>query len=175
MEAKSESPSTAILKLENLNLHYADKHVLKNINMDIQPHSITALIGPSGSGKSSLLRCLNRMNDLIETTAIEGKIMYADKIDINSRKLDVTQLRRKIGMVFQKPNPFPKTIYENIAYGVRIASRVSKSELDDRVEEALKKVGLWKEVADRLKDSGMALIRWPGAAALYRAHDSHQT
>lgn len=157
MEAKSESPSTAILKLENLNLHYADKHVLKNINMDIQPHSITALIGPSGSGKSSLLRCLNRMNDLIETTAIEGKIMYADKIDINSRKLDVTQLRRKIGMVFQKPNPFPKTIYENIAYGVRIASRVSKSELDDRVEEALKKVGLWKEVADRLKDSGMAL------------------
>lgn len=131
MEAKSESPSAAILKLEGLNLHYADKHVLKNINMDIQPHSITALIGPSGCGKSSLLRCLNRMNDLIETTAIDGKIMYSGTIDINSRKLDVTQLRRKIGMVFQKPNPFPKTIYENIAYGVRIASRVSKSELDE--------------------------------------------
>jgi phosphate transport system ATP-binding protein len=130
---------------------------LKDIDMEIAPNSITALIGPSGCGKSTLLRCLNRMNDLIESTKIDGKIIYNGKIDINNRKLDVTQLRRKIGMVFQKPNPFPKTIYENIAYGIRIASKVSKSEVDDRVEDALKKVGLWKEVSDRLKDSGMTL------------------
>jgi phosphate transport system ATP-binding protein len=155
----SETKETidSILKLEKLNLHYGDKHVLKNIDMEISKSSITALIGPSGCGKSTLLRCLNRMNDLIETTRIEGRIMYNGKIDINNPKLDVTQLRRKIGMVFQKPNPFPKTIYENIAYGIRIANKVSKSEIDGRVEEALKKVGLWKEVSDRLKDSGMAL------------------
>jgi phosphate transport system ATP-binding protein len=107
MEAKSESPSAAILKLEGLNLHYADKHVLKNINMDIQPHSITALIGPSGCGKSSLLRCLNRMNDLIETTAIDGKIMYCGyEIDINSRKLDVTQLRQQNRHGVSEAEPF---------------------------------------------------------------------
>jgi len=155
----SETKETidSILKIENLNLHYGEKHVLKNIEMEISKNSITALIGPSGCGKSTLLRCLNRMNDLIETTRIEGRIMYNGKIDINNPKLDVTQLRRKIGMVFQKPNPFPKTIYENIAYGIRIANKVSKSEIDGRVEEALKKVGLWKEVSDRLKDSGMAL------------------
>jgi phosphate transport system ATP-binding protein len=97
------------------------------------------------------------MNDLIESTRIDGKIIFNGKIDINDPKLDVTQLRRKIGMVFQKPNPFPKSIYENIAYGIRIASKVSKSEVDDRVEDALKKVGLWKEVSDRLKDSGLTL------------------
>ncbi len=156
MENTAETAQT-ILKLEKLNLHYGDKHVLKGIDMEIAPNSITALIGPSGCGKSTLLRCLNRMNDLIESTKIEGKIIFDGKIDINDRRLDVTQLRRKIGMVFQKPNPFPKTIYENIAYGIRIASKVPKSEVDDRVEDALKKVGLWKEVSDRLKDSGMAL------------------
>lgn len=156
METNTDS-AQPILKLENLHLHYGDKHVLKDISMDIAANSITALIGPSGCGKSSLLRCLNRMNDLIESTRIEGKIIFDNKLNLNDRKLDVTQLRRKIGMVFQKPNPFPKTIYENIAYGVRIASKVAKSEVDDRVEDALKKVGLWKEVADRLKDSGMAL------------------
>jgi phosphate transport system ATP-binding protein len=156
MENTAETAQN-ILKLEKLNLHYGDKHVLKDIDMEIAPNSITALIGPSGCGKSTLLRCLNRMNDLIESTKIDGKIIYNGKIDINNRKLDVTQLRRKIGMVFQKPNPFPKTIYENIAYGIRIASKVSKSEVDDRVEDALKKVGLWKEVSDRLKDSGMTL------------------
>lgn len=146
-----------ILELEDVNLHYGEKHVLKSINMQIQASSITAFIGPSGCGKSSLLRCFNRMNDLIEGSVIEGKIKLAGEIEINSRKLDVTQLRRKIGMVFQKPNPFPKSIYENIAYGIRVASKVPKSEIDGRVEEALKKVGLWKEVSDRLKDSGMAL------------------
>jgi len=155
----SETKETidSILKIENLNLHYGEKHVLKNIEMEISKNSITALIGPSGCGKSTLLRCLNRMNDLIETTHIEGRILFNGQIDINNPKLDVTQLRRKIGMVFQKPNPFPKTIYENIAYGIRIANKVSKSEIDGRVEEALKKVGLWKEVSDRLKDSGMSL------------------
>jgi len=147
----------AILALEKVNLHYGDKHVLQNVTMNIAAHSITALIGPSGCGKSTLLRCLNRMNDLIETTRIEGSIKYAHSIEINDKHLDVTELRRKIGMVFQKPNPFPKSIYENIAYGIRIVGRTAKSELDDRVEDALKKVGLWKEVSDRLKDSGMAL------------------
>jgi len=146
-----------ILKLEDVNLYYADNHVLKNVRMDIPANSITAFIGPSGCGKSSLLRCLNRMNDLIESARTEGKIVFNENIDILSKRVDVTQLRRKIGMVFQKPNPFPKSIYENIAYGIRIASKISKSELDGRVEEALKKVGLWKEVSDRLKDSGMAL------------------
>ncbi len=158
MEANLEKqPEAAILKLEKLNLSYGDKHVLKDITMDIAPNSITAFIGPSGCGKSTLLRCLNRMNDLIETTKIDGKIIFSGKIEINDKRVDVTQLRRKIGMVFQKPNPFPKSIYENIAYGIRIASKTSKSEVDARVEEALKKVGLWKEVADRLKESGMAL------------------
>jgi phosphate transport system ATP-binding protein len=156
MENTAET-AQSILKLEKLNLHYGDKHVLKDIDMEIAPNSITALIGPSGCGKSTLLRCLNRMNDLIESTRIDGKIIFNGKIDINDPKLDVTQLRRKIGMVFQKPNPFPKSIYENIAYGIRIASKVSKSEVDDRVEDALKKVGLWKEVSDRLKDSGLTL------------------
>jgi phosphate transport system ATP-binding protein len=156
MEETAET-TDSILKIEKLNLHYGEKHVLKNIEMEITKNSITALIGPSGCGKSTLLRCLNRMNDLIETTRIEGRILFNGQIDINNPKLDVTQLRRKIGMVFQKPNPFPKTIYENIAYGIRIANKVSKSEIDGRVEEALKKVGLWKEVSDRLKDSGMAL------------------
>ncbi len=158
MEANLENqPDKAILKLEKLNLSYGDKHVLKDITMDIAPNSITAFIGPSGCGKSTLLRCLNRMNDLIESTRIDGKITFGGNIEINDKRVDVTQLRRKIGMVFQKPNPFPKSIYENIAYGIRIASKTSKSEVDGRVEEALKKVGLWKEVADRLKDSGMAL------------------
>jgi phosphate transport system ATP-binding protein len=154
---KTLETAESILKLEKLNLHYGEKHVLKNIEMEISRNSITAFIGPSGCGKSTLLRCLNRMNDLIESTRIDGHIWYNGKIDINNPKLDVTQLRRKIGMVFQKPNPFPKTIYENIAYGVRIANKVPKSEVDDRVEDALKKVGLWKEVSDRLKDSAMAL------------------
>lgn len=157
MDNNAEKTLDPVLKLEKLNLHYGDKHVLKNISMDIAAHSITALIGPSGCGKSTLLRCLNRMNDLIESTKIEGKITFANSIELNDKRLDVTQLRRKIGMVFQKPNPFPKSIYENIAYGIRIASKTSKSEVDGRVEEALKKVGLWKEVSDRLKDSGMAL------------------
>jgi phosphate transport system ATP-binding protein len=158
MEKQNEQlQDNPILKLEEVNLHYGDNHVLKNINMDIAARSITAFIGPSGCGKSSLLRCLNRMNDLIESTQISGKITFDGKLDINERRIDVTQLRRKIGMVFQKPNPFPKSIYENIAYGIRIASSAAKSEIDGRVEEALKKVGLWREVSDRLKDSGMAL------------------
>lgn len=157
MQTISKTTSQPILKIENLNLYYGEKQVLKEISMAIFPHSITALIGPSGCGKSSLLRCLNRMNDLIDKSYIEGRILYSDNIDINFRRLDVTMLRRKIGMVFQKPNPFPKSIYDNVAYGIRIASSVSRSELDDRVEEALKKVGLWKEVAERLRDSAMAL------------------
>ncbi len=156
-KAATDVITKPILKLEQVNLHYGDNHVLKNISMDIAANSITAFIGPSGCGKSSLLRCLNRMNDLIDTTKVEGKILFDGKIDINERRIDVTQLRRKIGMVFQKPNPFPKSIYENIAYGIRIAQAAPKSEVDGRIEEALKKVGLWKEVSDRLKDSGMAL------------------
>jgi phosphate transport system ATP-binding protein len=156
-QTTTEAGGKPILQLEKLDLYYGDNHVLKNIGMDIAANSITAFIGPSGCGKSSLLRCLNRMNDLIETTRIEGKILFGGNIDINERRLDVTQLRRKIGMVFQKPNPFPKSIYENIAYGIRIAQAAPKSEIDGRVEEALKKVGLWKEVEGRLKDSGLAL------------------
>ncbi|MCS6971792.1 MAG: phosphate ABC transporter ATP-binding protein PstB [Turneriella sp.] len=146
-----------ILQVRDLNLFYGEKQVLKKISMEITPHSITAIIGPSGCGKSTLLRCFNRMNDLIENCRVEGSIIFGGKTEINDRKLDVTELRRRIGMVFQRPNPFPKSIYDNIAYGIRVAGKVSKSELDARVEEALRKVGLWEEVSDRLEDSGMAL------------------
>lgn len=155
METQNEI--TPILTLRNLNMRYGEKKALTDINMDILARSITAFIGPSGCGKSSLLRCFNRMNDLIENAVATGEILFDGQLNINDAKIDVTQLRRKIGMVFQKPNPFPKSIYENIAYGIRVAAKSAKSEIDDRVEDALKKVGLWKEVADRLKDAGTRL------------------
>ncbi|MEQ8953204.1 MAG: phosphate ABC transporter ATP-binding protein PstB, partial [Gammaproteobacteria bacterium] len=145
------------LVVENLNLYYArDKQALIDVNLEIPRHRVTAFIGPSGCGKSSLLRCFNRMNDLVDDCVIEGKILL-DGQDIYAKKLDVADLRRRVGMVFQKPNPFPKTIYENVAYGLRIQGINSKRILDEVVENSLVSAALWDEVKDRLHDNALGL------------------
>ncbi|GAW93568.1 phosphate ABC transporter ATP-binding protein PstB [Calderihabitans maritimus] len=142
--------------VENLNLYYRDFQALKNITVNIKQHEITALIGPSGCGKSSFLRVLNRMNDLIEGTRVEGKVMI-DGEDIYSKGTDVVNLRKKVGMVFQRPNPFPKSIYDNIAYGPRIHGLRDKRKLDEIVERSLKQAALWEEVKDRLYAPALGL------------------
>ncbi|MEG1901730.1 MAG: phosphate ABC transporter ATP-binding protein PstB [Clostridium sp.] len=139
-----------------LNLHYGSNHALKDINLDIYANQITAFIGPSGCGKSTYLKTLNRMNDLVEGVTIDGKILL-DGEDIYSQKVDTTLLRKKIGMVFQQPNPFPMSIYDNVAYGPRIHGIKSKQQLDAIVEESLKGAALWEEVKDRLKKSALGL------------------
>lgn len=144
-----------IIKTRNLNLYYGDNHALKNINLDIKTNSVTALIGPSGCGKSTFLRTINRMNDLIDNVKITGNIFYEGK-DVYS-EYDVIDLRKKIGMVFQKPNPFPMSIYDNIAYGPRIHGIKDKRTLDEIVEKSLKGAVLWEEVKDRLKKSALGL------------------
>jgi phosphate transport system ATP-binding protein len=141
----------------DVNVYYAEKHALKHVSVEIPARSVTAFIGPSGCGKSTFLRCINRMNDTISVARVTGKILI-DSQDIYDPKLDVVQLRARVGMVFQKPNPFPKSIYENVAYGPRIHGLAAgKSELDAIVETSLKKAGLWGEVKDRLKDTGTGL------------------
>ncbi len=143
-------------KVENLNLYYGEKHALHDINIEIKRNCVTALIGPSGCGKSTFLRCLNRMNDLIDSCRIEGSItIHGD--DIYAPKSNVVELRTKVGMVFQKPNPFPMSIYDNIAYGPRCQGIKNKKVLDDIVENSLKQAALYDEVADRLNDSAMSL------------------
>lgn len=144
-----------IIQTVDLNLYYGDVQALKKINMDIKRNAVTALIGPSGCGKSTFLRTINRMNDLIETVKIDGKVIFEDK-DIY-KDYDVIELRKKIGMVFQKPNPFPMTIYDNIAYGPRIHGIKNKNKLDEIVEQSLKGAALWDEVKDRLKKSALGL------------------
>ena len=141
----------------NVNVYYGDKHALKDVSVDIPARSVMAFIGPSGCGKSTFLRCINRMNDTIPIARVTGKIDI-DDLDIYDKSLDVVQLRARVGMVFKKPNPFPKSIFENVAYGPRIhgISR-SKSELDEIVMSSLKRAGLWEEVKDRLDDSGTSL------------------
>lgn len=141
---------------KDLNLHYGSNHALKNINLDICANKITAFIGPSGCGKSTYLKTLNRMNDLIDGVKIEGKV-YLDGENIYDPKVDTTLLRKKIGMVFQQPNPFPMSIYDNIAYGPRIHGIKSRQQLDAIVEESLKGAALWEEVRDRLKKSALGL------------------
>lgn len=143
------------LKAENANLWYGDKHALKGISLGIEPNSVTAFIGPSGCGKSTLLRCFNRMNDLIEGTRIDGKFLLDDRNIY--RDIDVYDLRREVGMVFQKPNPFPKSIYENVAYGLKIAGEKNKTFLDERVETSLRNAALWEEVKDQLHKSALSL------------------
>jgi len=140
----------------NLNLWFGKNHVLKNINMQIEENKVTAIIGPSGCGKSTFLRCLNRMNDLIEDTRIEGKVLL-DGENIYGNKMDVVSLRKKVGMVFQKSNPFPKSIFENVAYGLRIHGEKNKKKLRERVEQSLRDAALWDEVKDRLDKSAMGL------------------
>jgi phosphate transport system ATP-binding protein len=141
----------------DVNVYYGEKHALKNVSIEIPERSVMAFIGPSGCGKSKFLRCINRMNDTISIARVTG-LIEIDGQDIYDKNLDVVQLRARVGMVFQKPNPFPKSIYENVAYGPRIHGlATSKSELDGIVESSLKKAGLWEEVKDRLDDSGTGL------------------
>jgi phosphate transport system ATP-binding protein len=144
------------LKVNDFNLFYGDKQALHNINMQIPKNRVTAFIGPSGCGKSTLLRCFNRMNDLIDSVRMEGQLLL-DDMEINSPSVNVADLRRQVGMVFQKPNPFPKSIYENVAYGLRLQGVNDRSTLDKVVEKSLKGAALWDEVKDRLHESAMGM------------------
>ncbi|AXI25407.1 phosphate ABC transporter ATP-binding protein [Methanofervidicoccus sp. A16] len=144
------------METKNLNLYYGDFHALKNINLPIYENKITALIGPSGCGKSSFIRCLNRLNDLVPNTKIEGEVLLDGK-NIYDEDVDVVDLRKRVGMVFQKPNPFPMSIYDNVAFGPRIHGIKDKKVLDEIVEWALKKAALWDEVKDDLKKSAFEL------------------
>ena len=144
------------IEVQNLHSYYGHKHVLKDVTLNILDKSVTALMGPSGCGKSTLIRCFNRMNDLVSNFRMEGSILYKDR-NLYSKDVDTTEIRREIGMVFQRPNPFPKSIYENIAYGLRIQGITSRSVLDEAVEESLKRSALWDEVKDRLNDSALSL------------------
>lgn len=144
------------LTVDDLNLYYGDSQALKSINLSIPEKRVTAFIGPSGCGKSTLLRCFNRMNDLVDSCRIQGQIKM-DGQNIYDPSIDVAELRRQIGMVFQKPNPFPKTIYENVAYGLRLQGVNDKRVLDEVVETSLKGAALWNEVKDRLHDNAFGL------------------
>jgi len=144
------------ISVENLDLYYGNTQALKNVTMNIPKQRVTAFIGPSGCGKSTLLRCFNRMNDLVDSCRIEGAINLHGA-NIYDRKADVAELRRQVGMVFQKPNPFPKSIYENVAYGLRLQGVNNKRVLDEVVERAIKAVGLWDEVKDRLQSNAFGL------------------
>ena len=145
-----------VFQLKNIDLFYGEFQAIKNITMDINYHEVTAFIGPSGCGKSTFLRILNRMNDLIDTCRVTGDIIYEGQ-DVYTKEFDVIDLRSKVGMVFQKPNPFPMSIYDNIAYGPRCQGIKNKKVLDEIVESSLKKAALWSEVSDRLNNSAMGL------------------
>ena len=147
---------STVLKAEHLNLYYGENHALKDINIELPEHEITALIGPSGCGKSTFLRTINRMNDLSPSVRIEGSLLYHGE-DIYAPNQDVTDLRKRIGMVFQKPNPFPMSIYDNVAYGPRTHGIRNKVKLDELVEESLRAAAIWDEVKDRLKKSALGL------------------
>lgn len=151
-----KNPESEIFSVKELNLWYGEKQALKNINMEIQKKKVTALIGPSGCGKSTLIRCLNRMNDVIPIVKMEGEIFFKNE-NILSPQTEVTLLRKRIGMIFQKPNPFPMSIYDNIAYGPRMHGIRNKAKLDMIVEKSLKMAVLWDEVNKRLSDSALGL------------------
>jgi phosphate transport system ATP-binding protein len=159
---KARKPITKVkhvpvaVKVRDLNLHYDKVQALKDVSLNIPENQVTAFIGPSGCGKSTLLRCFNRMNDLIDGCTVNGKI-FIDGKNIQKKKTDVAELRRRVGMVFQKPNPFPKSIYENVAYGLRIQGINKRRVLDETVEWALKGAALWDEVKDRLNEPGFGL------------------
>ena len=145
------------ISARRVNVYYADNQAIKDVNVDIEPNSVTAFIGPSGCGKSTFLRCLNRMNDTIDICRVEGEILI-DGQDIYARDVDPVQLRARVGMVFQKPNPFPKSIYDNVAYGPRIHGlAANKGELDQIVEQSLRRAALWDEAKDRLDQPGTGL------------------
>lgn len=144
------------IEVKDWNLYYGKSQALKNINMSLPENRVTAFIGPSGCGKSTLLRCFNRMNDLIDIVSVDGE-MTLHGTDMYDKRLDVAEIRRRIGMVFQKPNPFPKSIYENVAYGLRLQGINDKKILDETVEWALKGAGLWNEAKDRLNENALGL------------------
>ncbi|GAB4546984.1 MAG: phosphate ABC transporter ATP-binding protein PstB [Pleurocapsa sp.] len=152
--SQNSQPTETILKAEDVTVSYDGFKALRGVYMEISKNQVTALIGPSGCGKSTLLRCFNRLNDLIDGCKVEGKVIYRDK-NLYGNKIDSVEVRRCIGMVFQKPNPFPKSIYENIAYGARINGYDGK--MDDLVEESLRQAAIWDEVKDKLKQSGLSL------------------
>ena len=144
------------IETKNLNFYYGNNHALKDISMIAPQNKVTALIGPSGCGKSTFIRTLNRMNDVIPGTRVEGEV-FIDGVNIYSAKVDVVELRRRVGMVFQKPNPFPKSIFDNIAYGLRINGIQDKGKIDQIVERSMKEAALWDEVKDRLRDNAFSL------------------
>lgn len=146
----------SIIQAKDINFYYDDFHALKNISLDIDPNTVTAFIGPSGCGKSTFLRLLNRMNDLIDNTRMEGQILIEGQ-DIYGSQIEVDELRRRVGMVFQKPNPFPKSIFDNIAYGLRVNGINDKAYIEQRVEESLRGAALWDEVKDKLRRSAFEL------------------
>jgi len=152
----SQHPNETCIKVENLNLFYGDKQALYDINMVMPKKRVTAYIGPSGCGKSTLLRCINRMNDLVDSAKIDGKILL-DGENIYDKAVNVAALRRRVGMVFQKPNPFPKSIFENVAYGLRIQGVNDKRILEETVENALRGAALWDEMKDRLNDNALGM------------------
>ena len=173
METSSASPSTfaihvparstetqqahTLVEIENFDFYYGAKQALFDINLKLDEKRVTAFIGPSGCGKSTLLRCLNRMNDLIDGTSIKRGSIKIHGIDVNARDVDAIELRKRVGMVFQKSNPFPKSIYENVIYGLRIQGEKNKTKLDEVVERSLRGAALWDEVKDRLHESGLGL------------------
>src|SRR5699024_780869 len=153
---KGQPVGTGKVSLQELNLYYGSFHALKNINMEIPGNQVTAFIGPSGCGKSTCIKSINRMNDLVDGCRITGKILI-DGEDIYDPRTDVTLLRKRAGMVFQKPNPFPMSIYDNIAYGPRVHGVKNRQDLDEIVERSLQDAALWEEVKDRLKKSALGL------------------
>jgi len=154
--ANQSEANEICIKVENLNLFYGQKQALHGVNMDIPKKKVTAYIGPSGCGKSTLLRCINRMNDLVDNVTIDGKILL-DNENIFDKGVNVAALRRRVGMVFQKPNPFPKSIFENVAYGLRIQGINDKYTLQETVENALRGAALWDEMKDRLNDNALGM------------------
>ncbi|OQW74299.1 MAG: phosphate ABC transporter ATP-binding protein [Proteobacteria bacterium ST_bin11] len=155
-DRKSAEQLETCIKVENLDLFYGQKQALHAVNMEMPHKKVTAYIGPSGCGKSTLLRCINRMNDLVDGVTIKGKILL-DGEDIYDKSVNVAALRRRVGMVFQKPNPFPKTIYENVAYGLRIQGINDRRILDEVVEKSLRGAALWDEMKDRLNDNALGM------------------
>ena len=153
----NETETVVMIEVDDVDFNYRENRVLHDINLAIPPRAVTAFIGPSGCGKTTLLRCINRMNDLIDGAGISGGVIRIDGIDINAPDVDVVDLRRRVGMVFQKSNPFPKSIYENISYGLRIAGVSKRSRIDEAVEKSLRAAALWDEVKDRLEANALGL------------------
>jgi phosphate transport system ATP-binding protein len=156
LKQKQENKADTCIKVDSLNLFYGEKQALHGINMEMPKKKVTAYIGPSGCGKSTLLRCINRMNDLVDSVRIEGQILLENE-NIYDKTVNVAALRRRVGMVFQKPNPFPKSIFENVAYGLRIQGINDKRTLEETVENALRGAALWDEMKDRLNDNALGM------------------